>query len=119
MTTTFTGPEVTEFDNGYKMISWPAVTYIQPIDPETAMNVPANRLAVPFPTRRSGAMHKAFGVCMDEGQPKAYGLAVSVSTVKCAPDLMPAQEIGGLVKIEGKLYRIERAPNDNITFVAE
>lgn len=120
-----THPTISD-DGTIRMTTWPAFTYIERVDGSPIsvdkggrhLGEPSHGVAVPFPTRRHGELHKHFGICDTDEGPKAYGKAVSLTSQQRPHDFLASARIGGLILYRGKQYRIERAPNDNITLLA-
>ena len=72
-------------------------------------------VAIPFPTRRYGELHKHFGISDDEnGNPVAYARAMSVTAGTRAKETLAAARIGGTVIYKGKRYTIRLTANHNI-----
>lgn len=119
-----TAPTITDLENNWQIVDWPAFTYIQSTDPEQAIIVDGGArhlgektpgVAVPFPTTRYGELHKHFGIGEDEaGNVYAYGKAVSVTSTHGPKQTLAAARIGSLVNFRGKTYRIRQTPNKNI-----
>lgn len=123
----FRGCTVTDMGQHMTMIDWPAYAILISDNPEewalTADNGGRHLgqagpgIAVPFPTRRHGMMFKFFGICFDDDNaPLAYGKGVSLTAEAQAKEYLAGAMIGDRVIIKGEPYRIDKAPNDNITF---
>ena len=54
-----------------------------------------------------------------EGGVWAYGNGAMLTSEKRAKKITLGYELGDTIRIDGKLYTIEAAPNHNITFVAQ
>lgn len=137
MTNTF-NPTAADFPNAniadcgnYVMINYPAYGYvhaanseIHPLNADQGGDDLGKRtagVAVPFPTRRYGMMHKHFGIGFykggdggEAGQPFAYGKAVSISSGKSKWECLVAASIGGTILLNGKRYTVRQTANENI-----
>lgn len=119
-------PTITNFSNGFRLIDWPAFTYIESTNPDVAICIdeggrhlgqPVPGVAIPFPTRRYGEMHKHFGICEDEGgNPLAYGKGATISNMQSEKYTLAAARIGGIITYKGKRYAIRETANQNIAF---
>lgn len=123
--TVFRNATVTDFDNGWAMIDYPAFSYITPTTDETIINVDKGGehlgqrkpgVAVAFPTRNHGMLHKHFGIGTDDenGKVFTYGKATSITAAKREKQALAAVPLGGLVRYEGKVYRVRETANQNI-----
>lgn len=133
MTNDFRNAQILDFGNGFYGVDYPAFTYLHSNDEDKPIcadkggrhlgeAVPG--IAVVFPTRTHGDMHKHFGIGFYEGndggeagQPFAYGKGVSLTSHARAKEMLAAANLGDVILLAGKRYRIERAPNDNISLV--
>lgn len=130
----FRNAEILDLGNGFSIISYPAFDYIHSNDPEQPVCADKGGrhlgemvagIAVPFPTRNHGMLHKHFGLGFYEGgdggeagEPFAYGKGASITSHKRAKETLAAANLGDTILLGGNKYRIERAPNDNISLVA-
>ena len=129
----FRNAEILELGNGFEIVSYPAFDYIHSNNPDQPVcadkggrhlgeMVPG--IAVAFPTRTHGLLHKHFGIGFYEGndggeagQPFTYGKGASITSHKRAKEMLAAAHLGDTILLAGKRYTIERAPNDNISLV--
>jgi len=119
-------PTVTECNDGFRLIDWPAVTYIESNEQAICVDKGGRHLgeatpgvAVPFPTRNHGELHKNFGITEDEnGHPVAYGKAASITSWSQPKETLAAVRIGGEVIYKGVTYTVVKEPNNNIKFIA-
>jgi hypothetical protein len=118
-------PTITDFDNGFRFVDYPAFTYIEATDKADTpicidkggrhLGEAVPGVAVPFMTRRHGELHKHFGICEDEfGKPLAYGKGVCLTAEPRAKEILAAARIGQEVIYKGRRYVIRRTANDNI-----
>jgi hypothetical protein len=123
----FRGCTVTDMGQHMTMIDWPAYAILISDNPEELtlmadnggrhLGQAAPGIAVPFPTIRHGMMFKFFGICFDDdGTPLAYGKSVSITAEAHAKEYLAGAMIGDRILIKDQAYRIEKAPNNNITF---
>ena len=137
MTNDFRNAEILDFGNGFYGVDYPAFTYLHSNDP--AKPICADKggrhlgeatpgIAVVFPTRTHGDMHKHFGLGVYDkddswgnkaGEVYAYGKGVSITSEKRAKEMLAAANLGDVILFNGTRYVIERASNDNIRLVAE
>jgi hypothetical protein len=118
----------------FAIIDYPAYAYLHALNPE-AKPISADKggrhlgeavpgIAVPFPSRRHGWMHKHFGIGFYEGgdggepgEPFAYGKGVSLTSSARAKTYLAAAMPGEVILLNGVRYRIATAPNDNINLI--
>ncbi len=110
-----------------EIVSYPAFDYVHSTNPDSPIcadkggrhlgeMVPG--IAVAFPTRTHGLMHKHFGICFDDdGTPLAYGKGTCLTSDETPKETLAAAHLGDPVLIKGKVYTIAQTPNDNIEFI--
>lgn len=136
MTNDFRHAQIIDFGNGITAVDYPAFTYLhstnedQPICADKGgrhLGEMVPGIAVVFPTRSHGDMHKHFGLGVYDkddswgnkaGDVFAFGKGVSLTAEKRAKEMLAAANLGDTILFNGNKYRIERAPNDNIKLVA-
>jgi len=130
----FRNAEITDFNNGFEMITYPAFTYLASTDDEANpitvdkggrhLGQATPGIAVAFETRNHGTMFKHFGLGVYDkddswgnkaGEVYAYGKGASLTSDPRAHETLAAAYLGQKVRFNGKFYLIERASNDNIT----
>jgi hypothetical protein len=120
-------PTITDMGNGFRFIDWPAYTYIestgdQPICIDESgehLGEKTPGVAIPFPTRRHGELHKHFGICEDDdGQPLAYGKGATLTSESRPKAFLAAARIGQTVIYKGNRYIIRQTANENIALEA-
>lgn len=120
-------PTITDFGN-FRMIDWPAFTYIESNDSDVQpvcidlggrhLGEAVPGVAVAFPTRSHGMLHKHFGICEDDdGTPLAYGKGASITSSPRAKEMLAAAQLDQKVIYKGNTYQIKRTPNDNIELI--
>lgn len=115
----------------YVMINYPAYGYAhaansaeRPLNADQGGESLRERtpgIAVPFPTRRYGMMHKHFGIGFykggdggEAGQPYAYGKGAMLTSGKSKWECLVAANIGDTILLNDKQYTIRQTANENI-----
>lgn len=118
----------------FAIIDYPAFSYIHALKAEEKplsadkggrhLGAAVPGVAVPFPSKRHGWIHKHFGLGFYEGgdggeagEPFAYGKGVSLTAGASAKEWLVGALIGEVILLAGKRYRIASAPNDNIKLI--
>jgi hypothetical protein len=130
----FPSARIAALGDEFTMIDYPAFAYMHANNSE-AKPIAADKggrhlgqevpgIAVPFPTRRYGMMHKHFGIGFYEGgdggeagEPFAYGKGVSLTAQETPKEFLAAAFIGDKIQLAGKTYTIEKRANDNIALI--
>lgn len=116
-------PTITQLNDDFRLIDWPAVTYIEATGDKPLCVDKGGRhlgkevpgVAVPFPTRNHGELHKRFGIGEDEdGNVFAYGKGAMITSDRRAKEFLVAARIGQTVIYKGRRYTIRQEPNQNI-----
>jgi len=130
----FPRAEIVELGEAVCLVDYPAFTYLHAVDSEAQplcadkggrhLGEAAPGIAVPFPSRRHGWLHKHFGLGTydggdggEVGEPFAYGKGVSLTSHAEPKVMLVAAFIGDVIIFNGNRYRIAGAPNDNITLI--
>ena len=130
----FPRADVTPMSEDFVMVDYPAFTYLHAVDSKSKpisadkggrhLGEAVPGIAVPFPTRTHGMLHKHFGLGTYEGgdggeagEPFAYGKGASLTSHARAKEFLAAAMIGDTIIFNGRRYIIERRPNDNIALV--
>ena len=110
------------------LVDFPAFSYIHSAD-STAKPLCADKggrhlgeatpgVAVAFPTRNHGMLHKHFGIGKDEdGNVFAYGKGSSLTSHKRAKAWLVGALIGDTIRVFDREYIIEETSNQNIKLV--
>lgn len=118
----------------FVVVDYPAASYIHAADSASKplsvdkggrhLGEMVPGVAVAFPTKRHGMLHKHFGLGFYEGgdggeagEPFAYGKGASVTSHRRAKEMLVGAMLGDTIEFGGKRYVIERRPNDNIALV--
>lgn len=121
-----TQPITTALGNNVTLVTWPAVQYIQVEDLDRAVNMTTmKKFAVLI-----GDMHHKFGFGTyskdretvtgpeKKGEPYSYGLGAMISDIPRPVETYVAFHFEQLVIVNDRLYRLRRAPNNNVEFEA-
>ncbi len=128
--------DLIEFNAPFVGIDYPAFMYLHSTDSE---NNPMSAdtggrhlgevvpgIAVAFPTKRHGMMHKHFGLGFYDkddnwgnkaGEPFAYAKGVSLTAHAQAKEYLVGALIGDIILFNGQRYEITAAPNENIKLI--
>lgn len=124
--------EILPVSDEFVMIDYPACSYLHAVGDKPICADKGGRdlgeagpgIAVPFPTRRYGMVHKHFGIGFYEGgdggeagEPFAYAKGVSLTSGHTTKQWLAAALIGETIVLRGKTYQIAAAPNENITLI--
>lgn len=125
MTNDFRNAQIIDFGNGFYGVDYPAFTYLHSNDPEKPicadkggrhLGEATPGIAVAFPTRSHGMLHKHFGLGVYDKDDSWGNKAGDVFAY--GKEMLAAAHLGDTIIFNGNRYRIERAPNDNISLVA-
>lgn len=125
---------IIEFGDDFIGVDFPAFTYLHATDSENKplcadkggrhLGEAVPGIAVAFPTKGHGMMHKHFGLGVFEGgdggevgEPFAYGKGATLSSSPKAKEWLVAALIGDIILFNGQRYEITAAPNENIKLI--
>lgn len=127
--------DIIDFGEDFFMVDYPAFSYLhaarsndKPICVDKGgrhLGEAVPGVAVAFPTRNHGFVHKHFGIGFYEGgdggeagEPYAYGKGASLTSEARPKEWLAAAFIGDVIVLQGKRYQIAGEANNNIKLVA-
>lgn len=127
---------IIEFGDDFIGVDFPAFTYLHATDSENKplcadkggrhLGEAVPGIAVAFPTKGHGMMHKHFGLGFYDkddnwgnkaGEPFAYAKGVSLTAHAQAKEYLVGALIGDIILFNGQRYEITAAPNENIKLI--
>ena len=125
---------IIEFGEPFVGVDYPAFNYLHSTDSANKplcadkggrhLGEAVPGIAVPFPSRNHGWIHKHFGLGFFEGgdggepgEPFAYGKGAALTSGPTKKEWLVGAMIGDYIMLGGKRYQIAGAPNDNIKLI--